>query len=796
MLSPLRPARSLRRYWKLTAISVFSLSIAMALGVLALSVSYTALLLPPPAPAADRLVMIYARSPGEAVGQISYPDYQYLREHNHVFTGIAAAPNSIGLNEDFDDQGRVIKGIVRPVSENYFAVLGIRPYLGRLLSPGDDKSDFSAAVMTWSCWKRLGSDRQIVGKQILGRTIVGVAPPGFKGAFFGVNGDLFTNFQESSDRAWLTERDARRLVLTARLKPGVTRAQAQAEMTALFGQLASAYPKEDKGRSAVVSRATLLPPDAIPDAQWMTGLLVAMTLLVLLIACANVANLLLAAAVGRRQEAAIKLAIGAPRGRLIREFLAESLLLCVVSGAIGYAMAAAIAARFADFTMAFPMWGVFSFGIDLHLDGPVVAFSLLLVAIASLATGLAPAFYASSPALSQILGGEAVAGGARKSVRRNALVIVQVSVCTLVLVGMGLCQRDLYNLRHTDLGFSARNLMAVNVYMRAEGYDEPRGKQFFNTLRHTISALPGVQSVTLTTDLPLSGSEKTPMQTPGASKPVPVGHALVDGAYFATIGLPILAGRSFDSSDRENGPSVAVINRKMAEMFWPGQSAVGKTVLAGKPARQITVVGVAANSKYDEIDEALEPFLYYNLNQSYNVMVNVLARTRGDPKLWLPSFRKALHDLGLKVMIDPITLDDWVNLNLFGERMTALGVAIFGILGLLLAMIGLLGAVSYSVSERKKELGIRVALGAQPGQLLAMVLRQTAIVTGGGIVIGLLLGIAVTVALRSQLYRVGALEWTVLLPVGAAMMALSLAMAYLSARPWLKVDPMEAVRHA
>jgi putative ABC transport system permease protein len=795
MLSPFRPARSLRRYWKLTAIAVFSLSIAMALGVLALSVSYTALLLPPPGPGADRLVMIYERSPDEEIGQISYPDYQYFREHNHVFSDIAAAPNSVGINENIDDQGRTIKVITRPVSENYFAVLGIRPYLGRFLSPGDDKSGISTAVMTWSCWKRLGADRQIVGKQISGPTIVGVAPPEFKGTFFGVNGDLLTNFHENGGQSWLTERETHSLVLTARLKPGVTRAQAQAEMTALSGQLASAYPKEDKGRSAVVTRATLLPPSAIPDAEWMPGLLVAMTVLVLLIACANVANLLLAAAVGRRQEAAIKLAIGAPRGRLIREFLGESLLLCAISGVIGYAMAAAVIARFADFTMVLPMWGVFSFGLNLHLDGPVLCFSLALVAIASLVTGLAPALYASSPALSQILGGEIAVGGTRKSFRRNALVIVQVAICTLVLVGTGLCQRSLYNLRRADLGFSARNLMAVNVFARAEGYEEPaRGKEFYNNLRRTVSALPGVQSVTLTTDLPLLGSGIIPVQLSDNAKPVPVGHIVVDNAYFATIGLPILAGRAFDASDQEKGPPVAVINRKMAEMFWPGKSAVGRTVMVEKPARQIRVVGVAANSKYDDIDEAQQPFLYYSLNQNYRESINVLARTRGDPKLWLAAFRKTLHDLGLKIMIDPIAFETWVNLNLFGERMTAIGVAIFSALGLLLAMIGLLGAVSYSVGERKKELGIRVALGARPGQLLAMVLRQTATVAGGGIVIGLLLGIGATIALESQLYRIGPVEWTVLLPVSAAMMAL--AMAYLSARRWLKVDPMEAVRHA
>jgi predicted permease len=795
MLSPIRPARSLRRYWKLTAISVFSLSIAMALGVLALSLSNTVLLLPPSAPAADRLVTIFSRSPGEDIGQISYPDYQYLREHNHVFTDIAAAPNSVGLSDSIDDQGREVKVIGRPVSENYFAVLGMRPYLGRFFSPGDDKGDAPEAVMTWQCWKRLGADRHIVGKSISGRTIVGVSPREFTGGLYGVNGDLFDTLRDT-DRSQFTDRARRRLVLTARLKPGVTRERAQAEMTTLAGQLASAYPKEDKQRTVVVARATLLPPDAMSDAQWLTAVLMALVLLVVLIACANVANLLLAAAVGRRQEAAIKLAIGAPRGRLIGEFLVESVALCAVSGALGYATAAAVAVRFADFTYVFPMWGAYSFGVNLRLDGAVLGFTLALIAIASLATGLAPALYASSPALAQVLCGEIVVAGTRKNVRRNALVIVQVAVCTLVLVGMGLCQRDLYNQRHADLGFSARNLMADNVYMQGEGYSGERGKEFYNTLRRTVSALPGVQSVALADGLPLLGSGMVPVQMADGVKTVSVGHDVVDGAYFATLGLPLLSGRPFDASDRENGVAVAVINRKMADMFWPGKNALGKTVLAGRPARLLTVVGIAENSKYDSIDEALQPFMYYPLSQNYSVSITVIARTRGNPKLWIASFRKALHGLGLKIMVDPVTFDEWMNLDLFGERMAALGVSILSGLGLLLAMIGLLGAVSYSVGERKKELGIRVALGARPGQLLGMVLRQTAMVAGAGIVSGILLGIGATVALRSQLYRVGAVEWTVLLPVGAAMMALSLVMAYLSARPWLKVDPMEAVRHA
>jgi hypothetical protein len=239
-----------------------------------------------------------------------------------------------------------------------------------------------------------------------------------------------------------------------------------------------------------------------------------------------------------------------------------------------------------------------------------------------------------------------------------------------------------------------------------------------------------------------------------------------------------------------------VINRKMAETLWPGKDPLGKTVMAGKPARALTVVGVAADSKYDDIDDPPKPFMYYALSQNYMSQIHVIARTAGDPNSWLPSFRKALRGLGLKVLIDPITFDDWMNLDLFVERSAAAAATLLSALGLLLAIIGLLGAVSYSVRERKKELGIRVALGARQDQLVAMVLRQTAAVAGTGVGIGAALGIGATAVLQSQLYRIGAVEWTVLLPVSAIMIVASLTTAYFSARPWLKVDPMEAVRHS
>jgi predicted permease len=784
--------RTARRYWKLIAISCFSLSIAMALGILALSVSNTVLLMPPSGAEPDRLVMIYSRAPrNNEIEQISYPDYQYLIANNHVFTGIAAAPNSIGLNVD-SDSGYQIKLATRPVSDNYFSVLGIRPYLGRFFSQGESSDD--EAVMSHACWKRLGSDRKIVGRRMAGLTIVGVAPREFTGGFYGANGDIFDTYRHNEDPKWLTERQTRRLFLTARLKPGISRTQAQAELAGLAAQLSDAYPKEDKGRSITATRATLLPPDAIPDLLWASAIMMLLVLLVLLIACANVANLMLAAATGRRQEAAIKLAIGAPRGRLIREFLWESTLLCLVSGAIGYGIAAFVSARLSTFSYVFPIWGSFSFSIDLKLGGAVIAFTLGLIVLASLATGLAPALYASSPALSQIIGGEAVAGGSRGRFRRNALVVVQVAVCTLVLVGMGLCERDIYNLRHADLGFSQHNLLGYSVFSSAEDSDQARAPEFYEKLRRATAALPGVEAVSLAWDLPLLGSSPLNVQIPGV-KPTTVSSATVDDRYFSTIGVNIVAGRAFNQNDREKTAGVAIINQKMADMYWKGRNPLGQTVMVGEPPHPATIVGVAATGKYDDIDEAPISFVYLNLNQNYRNGIQIIARTSGEPERWVEPLRKAMRGLGLKLVVEPVTLAQWIDLDLLGVRVASWVVGVLSALGLVLALIGLLGAVSYSVGQRKKELGIRVALGARRGQLLTMILRQIATVAGIGIVAGLALGVVASALLQEQFYRMGALEWTVLAPVAALMMSLSLAMAYLSARPWTKVDPMEAVRH-
>jgi hypothetical protein len=362
---------------------------------------------------------------------------------------------------------------------------------------------------------------------------------------------------------------------------------------------------------------------------------------------------------------------------------------------------------------------------------------------------------------------------------------------------MGLCQRSLYNLRHTDPGFSQRNLVAVTIYPQDDKPTEAASRERQANVRRTVTALAGVESVTLASNLPLAlGYNEVPTKLPESDRKIPVGHVTVDGDYFATFGIRLLSGRVFNSGDRENTPDVVVINRTMADLLWPGQDPVGKTVLTGDTPHKSTVIGVAANGKYGSFDEPARAVIYVALSQHYQPSVVVVARTKGDPNLWIDPLSQAVRGLDVFLPFRPVTFDSWTNFTLLEERITAAGVAGLSALGMLLAVVGLFGAISYSVSERKKELGIRVALGARPGQLLEMVLRQTLLITGAGTAIGILLGVGATVLLRSQFYGLSAVEWTVLVPVTLAMLAVSALVAYLCARSWITIDPMEAVRHA
>jgi predicted permease len=655
------------------------------------------------------------------------------------------------------------------------------------------------SVMTYNAWMRVGADPKIIGKTIGSNVIVGVAPKEFTGSMYGVNGDLLTSFASADDHgnSWFEQRNVRRLMLIARLKPGVTRQQAQAEMTALSAQLASAYPKENKDITAVVTRATLLPPDAIPDAELMIGALMAGVCLVLLIACANVANLLLTIAIGRRQEAAIKLALGIQRARLVREFLTETAMICGVSAVLGILAASFLISQYSDVRFDFPgLGGSYAFGTNLHIDATVGALTFGVMIIAIAVSGIVPALYASAPNLAHILSGEIVVGGTRKIFRRNLLVIAEVAVCTTVMVGMGLCERSLYNLRHADTGFTTRNLIAVTLVLPEEPSDG-RWKQFYPRVRQSISSLPGVESISFAQSLPLLfGYRQGQAQIPGSDQKMAVSETSVDDQYFSTFGIQIISGRPFDSVEREPSQQVVMINHTLAEKSWPGQEAVGKSILAGDPPRPLLVIGVTADGKYSSVYESPQSVVYYPLDTRDLNSVTLVAKTQGDPRLWVESVDQTMRALGAVGPWHPVTYGEWVDFSLLGERIAAGVLAVISGLGLLLAMLGLFCTISYSVSQRKREFGIRVALGAERRQLLHMILQQTSVITGAGVIIGVVFGIAATLLLRAQFYGISTVEWTVLVPVSIAMLGLSLFVAYCSARPWISIDPMEAVRHA
>jgi predicted permease len=798
--------RSLRKHLRLHAIAVFSLAIAMALSVVALSLSNAILLRPPFARDPSRLATIYTVASNGEKGYLSYPDYQYFREHSRMFSGIAELNYGIFKNElSLGDREELV--MMNTVSDNYFQVMGLRPALGRFFVSGDDRKRTAAAVLTYSCWKRWGADPGVIGKTAtINRRpvmIVGVAPKEFIAPVFGFASDVIVNIGGTADvdAETLGSRDARFLLLIGRMNPGTTRPQARAEVRALWGQLAAAYPEIERGRTADLTDTSVLPPDEMEGARIFSAVLIAAVLLILLIACANAANLLLALAILRRQEALIKTALGAPRWRLIGEFLRESAVLCAMGGVFGYGLASMALGWLSRFQISLPIIGPLQIAADLQPGWLVAVFTIALILVASVACGLAPALYASKPDLANALTGEIAIGGTGRRRIRNALVMIQVAVCTLALAGTGLCLRSLHNLRQVDPGFSARKIVALSIYFESQGISKEQGAVLGDELRRAAAEVAGVQAVTLTDGLPLGGDDGDRDEIhftdrAAESNKTFVYFSVVDENYFSTLGVRLLAGRAFRPSDGAKSRDVIVINHFMAEQFWPHQDPIGRTIRAGKGNRLMTIVGVAADGKYAELDEAPRSYMYYPLRQHSQPGLTLIARVDGDPRLWAEPLSRVVRKFGLKLPTPPVTMENLMNLTLFVPLATLGCVSGLSVLGMLLATAGLYGAIVYSVGERRREMGIRIALGARPNQIMRLVFRETLTIVGVGVLTGLALGVAASTILRSQFFGIHPVEWVVLTPVGIAMLGVSLTIAYVAARPWTRTDPMDGVRHA
>jgi predicted permease len=810
--------RVLRKHAKLSGIAVASIAIGMGAASVGLSVINALLLKPPSVPAADQLLSVYSVSVthGYTTG-VSYPDYRYFRENNRSFSELAGSW-PIAENVSVSYEGRIKDTLIEPVSDNYFAALDVHPVLGPGFSEGDNAAP--TAVVSYAYWKWLGSDPGIIGKTLvvshsengLGNTttindvsvtIVGVAPEGFSGTGFLVTDFWYplsardSIFRETVD--WKNPQ-TRVLEIDGRLRPGVTREQALADVRRMARELASAYPASDRNLTAGVAPMTMLPPGEEDKALRIFSIAVAAVIgLVLFAACANVTNLLLALAGARRQEILVRATLGATRARLVRQLLLDSTIIAGTGGLLGFALATYGLSRLAGVRPVIPILGSLPLVLDFRPDVSVLAAVVALVLIVGVAMGLVPGLHASTPHLATALNGEA-ATSTRKSRARNLLVMAQVAVCTLISVGAGLCVKSLSNLQHANTGYSARNVVIfASDDMQTRGYTEQQGRAVYERVREAVAQLPGAASISLAGAAPLGlwdgyvvPWDVTDHQVAGRA----IGYEIVDENYFATVGVPLLAGRAFGDADSANSPKVVVINRTMAERYWPNENSLGRSFRIEDGKQTVTVVGVVGDSAHEALDEKPWPYMYFPLSQRYWPVLHLLVRTDGNPEPLMKPLAERLRKADPNLAFAEHTLAELIRLHEFVPRLALTCVGAFGALAWLLAAAGLYGSVFYSVSERTREMGIRVTLGAEPWDLWQMVLRETGVVACGGICVGIGGGIAATIVVRSLLHGIQPVEWSVLLAVAVAIGAMALGSAYMAARPWMRVDPIEAVRHA
>jgi predicted permease len=797
------------RHWRMAFAAILSLSVAIAATVIGFA-SYNALLLRPPGVGdPSSLLLIHAQNDAETFGSMSYAEYDDYGNRTQAFAEIAAFPYGIS-SITFKAVGRSEQVVATQVSNNFFRVLGVAPRLGVLTFRGSPPEGVDDIVVSAAFWRKLGSDPGIVGTSASLNdqrvTIVGVAPATFGGMTLVWEPQIWMSLKAAerilgSSPNVLSDRTQRWLHPIGRLKPGVTRAQALADVKRVASQIERDHPGLEKSRSATLTTVTVTPAG---DRSWVSmivGGLVLIVLLTLIVACANVTNLLLGLSTSRRHEMLVRAALGASRVQLVVPLLRESLVLGLVAAAIGYGAGSAILAKAPAFT---PSLGGFwpAPSMDFRPDALVFAATLIVAIVAGIGVGLPPALRAASDGLAGSINRELSAGEPRKARVRQVLVVIQMAVATVVLVGVGVSIRSFITLQQVPLGFSARHLMFAGVDLRRSGFDARTGPAFYDRMRQRVAGMPGVEAATVADDPPLAGFPNDHVATEGEPTP-PDGHgaetpySVVDASYFSTLGIDVLQGRTFDSRDRPGGPEVVVINATMARQRWPGLDSIGQGLRIENGNRLVHVIGVVADGKYEDVTESQLPFMYFALAQHYLPDITVIARPRGQAVLPPDTITRALIDMHPAIVLGGIgamTLDDLLGLSLLLPRTIVAINLIFGILTLALAVLGLYSTVFYSVSQRTKEMGIRTALGAQPRDIFTLVLRQTGWVALAGAACGVAAGMALLPLASSIFYGIGPVEPVVIGVVALTSVMVAVATTYAVARQWMGLSSIEMLR--
>jgi putative ABC transport system permease protein len=799
-----------------TSVVVLSLALGIGANTTIFSVVNSLQFRPPSVEQPSRLLDVWLHNKKESgafsgYSPLNFPDFAYYREHNSVFSGLTAeAGDGTTLIWSRDGQGEAIHGML--VSSNFFSVLGVTPQLGRTFLPEEDTPGGAqpVAMVSEAFWQqRLGSDTSLSKRIMLnGRayTVVGVVPASFHGVLIGSAPDVWVPLSMQpavTPGADLTSRSYNWLNVYGRLKPGITRLQAQADLLVLSQQLARSYPDSNKDVEGFAYAATLVPGPFRGFLSMITAALMAVVGLVLLIACANAANLLLAQASGRSREMSVRSALGASRWRLVRQSLTESVLLGCFGGLAGLllaSMAAPLLLRLKPTNI--PV------SLQIPVDWRVLVFTLAVSVLTGVIFGLAPALRASRLDLASSLKDGTPSSGQRRSRLRSALVTAQVAVCLVLLIGAGLCLRSLSNAQSIDPGFDVNNALVTSLDVDTFGYNEARGRALYRDLLDRVAELPGVRAGSLAEMMPLGTAERTegvtiegsPAPGLGGSGPAVVDDVSVAPNYFRTMGIPLLEGRDFTARDVQGAPRVVIINDVMAARFWPHQNPIGRHIIMGGPedpaARQVCeVIGVAKAGKYRTLGEDPQPFMYKPYWQNYVPRVRLIVRTEGDTDAVLSGLRRTVQQLDPNLALyDVETLKQLMVLPLFPAHATALLLGVFGGLALLLAMAGLYGVMSYLVAERTHEVGIRMALGAHARDVLKLVVGNGMRLALVGVVLGLAGAFAITRLLSSLLYGIQPTDFLTFSGVSVMLAGVAFLASYFPARRATKVDPMVALR--
>ncbi|MGA8144337.1 MAG: ABC transporter permease [Candidatus Acidiferrales bacterium] len=791
-----------------TAVAV--LSLALGIGGNATVFSWLeAVLLHPLSLVQDsnRLVDVETVMPDGAYHTSSYPDFKDYRDHNHVFSGMIGF-ELVGTNLKLEKEQPPQRNWGLIVTENYFDLLGVNAARGRTFHAADEQGPNSDPyiVLSDGLWRRrFGSDPKVIGKSVEINqhpfTVIGIAPRGFNGTIVGIAAEYFVPMQmqpQALPGESLVYRNPTFIHMMGRLKPSVSLEQSRAEMVTIARQLEKQYPDTNRNVGAYVCpvwqahyglQAFLLP---------VLSFLMVVVILVLLIACANVANLLLARATVREKEIAIRSALGANRARLIRQLLAESLLLAGIGGAGGILLTLWTT----NFLMVFTPPAHLPIGLPLGVDGRVLAFTLTLSVLTGVIFGLAPALQITRPSVNASLkdGGRTSSSGAGQHRLRNLLVVTETILAVVLLAGAGLLVRSLRMAVTSSPGFRADHVLLTALDLRGNGYSDDKAAAFFEQLTDRLKTVPGVEGATLERYVPMwfTGRSYTIPDlegyTPKPGEQNLIDYNVVGPNYFSLMRIPILSGREFTAQDRLDTPRVCVINQTMAERFWPGQNPIGRRV--GASQHQWTIAGVVKDIKYHSLNERPQPFLYFPFWQDTGGDANILVRTSGDPLKLLPQVREQVRALDSGVAIlETDTVSELLSVSLFAYRTAATLAAVLGGLGLLLAAIGIYGVLSYSVSQRSHEIGIRMALGAAPRDVLGLVVGQGMRLTLLGVSLGLIAALATMHLLGSLLYGVTANDPVTFVVVMVTLSTVALVACYIPARRAMAVDPMVALRH-